>query len=131
LKQELCCSEGWKRDIYLREPVSKVDILTRLGEHKAIIDCIMQYCFPGHSVHIYEYPDGIRIPGRDDLATGHDPAEDKRRPHRGQQFVYSVVDTNSSLKKQSGKHLTTYFGSMAQETPKVSEVPTNLPARGM
>lgn len=129
LKQELCCSEGWKRDIYLREPVSKVDILTRLGEHKAIIDRIMQYCFPGPSVHIYEYPDGIRIPGREDLAEGHNPKQEARPPHRGQHFLYFAVDANSSAHRTS-RHLTTYFGSMVQETPKASEVPTNLPRKG-
>jgi hypothetical protein len=130
LAQELRCSEDWKRDIYLCEIVPKGDILSRLCEHKAVMDRIMQYCFPGPSIHIFEYPDGVRIPGRDDLATGHDPSEEKRPPHRGQQFVYSVVDTNSSLKRRSGKHLTTYFGSMAQETPKVCDIPANLPRRG-
>jgi hypothetical protein len=45
-----------KRDIHLFQSAPSGDILTRLAGHQNIIDHIMQYCFPGSDVHIYEYP---------------------------------------------------------------------------
>ena len=53
LAQEVGQVGAWDRDIHLRFTPPKIDILTRLGEHQEIIDRIMQYCFPGSSVHIF------------------------------------------------------------------------------
>ena len=106
LKQAVGCSENWKRDIYLCEPVpAAVDILTRLTKHEAIFDRSMGYCFPGSSVHIYEYPRQSKV------------------PRETQMLQRLYPRTHSSM--------TTYFGSLQEGLSVTDKASGNVPRRGI
>lgn len=62
LKREVGHDGDWDRDIHIRFGPYSGGILTRLAMHRCTIDRIMQCCFPGSSVHIYEYPRRSKIP---------------------------------------------------------------------
>jgi hypothetical protein len=62
LNHEVDHDGDWDWDIHLGFVPCDGDILTRLAKHKDIIDRIMRYCFPGSSVHIFEYPNSCMVP---------------------------------------------------------------------
>lgn len=98
----------WDRDIYRCFTSSGSGILTRLALHKDIMDRILQYCFPGSSVHIYEYPQGFKIP----------------EETRALNMVYT---TRSDVQ-------TSYFGSQQlglAVVPVTARPSKNIPQRGI
>jgi hypothetical protein len=111
LKHTFCRS--LKRDIHLFQPAPTGDILTRLAEHQNIIDHIMQYCFPGLSVHVYEYPYGSKKPAVS--------AKFKQ--------LYGVLVRWEDMEFYSSP---TLFGSLQPKTP-VRTKPSggNVPQRGV
>lgn len=108
LKRNFCTYGPRKRVIHPLRPAPTGDILSRLAKHKDIIDRIMQYCFPGSSTHIFEYPAGVPIPPR--------------------------ISTELYLaeSKWISKHKTTYFGSLHSKTPSQKlRVHVEVPRRGI
>jgi hypothetical protein len=103
----------WDRDIRLlesRDP--KGQLLTLLAKHPTIISRIMSDCFPGTSVHIHEYPKGVKIPGES-------PTSKK---------LYSAKFSTGS---RMSSNRTTYFGTLQAETPVRIHPPTNAHQRGV
>lgn len=100
---------AWGRDIYRVPPIATDNILSRLTQHSDIFDRIMQYCFPGNSTHIFEYPPGVSIPREE-----------------------TSPDLYFANSHSISKHKTTYFGSLQSNTPfKQTGVPIEVPQRGI
>jgi hypothetical protein len=111
-RDDLMCRLGrkrvWNRKIGNLQRAPQDQLLTRLADHDRIINRIMTYCFPGSSVHIYEYPKGAKIPGESESA---------------EKLYCARFGTGLS----NSSYMTTYFGSLHADTP----VLTNLPERGV
>jgi len=105
LRQELGHDGAWNRDIHRYFVPSSRGILTRLAERGGIMDRIMGHCFPGISVHIYEYPCGSKILGESAM-----PAK-----------LYSKRDRTR----------TTYFGSLQHGLSARAEPSKYIPPRGV
>jgi hypothetical protein len=100
------------RHVHPLQSASRNGILTRLASHKSIMNRIMSYCFPGSDVHIYEYPQGVKIPGET----------------RTSKKLYSA---KFSTGQGMSSNKTTYFGSSQAEPPVRTHLPTIIPQRGV
>jgi hypothetical protein len=107
LKRKLGRETAFTRHVYLLQPASTDGILTRLAKHETIIDRIMQYCFPGSSVHIYEYPDNFQ------------------RPACPKRYKKACLDYQVLM-----KYPVKLFGSLQPDTPALRN-PFRMPRRGV
>lgn len=117
----------WLQDFHLSGDPHKADFPTRLAEHESIMDRLLSFCFPGDSVHIFEYPYGVDIPG---------VPSNRKDKFRGARMKYKVFDRNAVEGITSKlKHDTTYFGSLEHQTPTRPNLrkllPENTPRQGL
>lgn len=100
---------AYGRDIFRMRSTATGNILPRLAKHSDIFDRIMQYCFPGGSTHIFEYPPEVSMP--------------LEKASTNLYFAYSY---SGVVRK------TTYFGSLQSHTPsKTLGAPIEIPQRGI
>jgi hypothetical protein len=105
LNQTLGRDGSWDRDINRCSTPSGRGILARLALHKDVMDRILGYCFPGSTVHMYEYPPGFKIP----------------EETKALNMVYTTMsDTQTS-----------YFGSLKSGLAVTCQPSKNVPQRGI
>jgi uncharacterized protein YjbI with pentapeptide repeats len=105
LKREVGHDGDWDRDIHIRFGPYSGGILTRFAMYKGTLDRIMQHCFPGSRVYIYEYPRRSKIPGESKMT----------------QKLFWRRDCTMS----------TYFGSLQDGLSMKAQGSENVPRRGV
>lgn len=104
-KREVGQDGDWDRDMHIRFGRYSGGILTRFAMYKGTLDRIMQHCFPGSRVYIYEYPRRSKIPDESKMT----------------QMLFWRGDCTMS----------TYFGSLQDVLSVKVQGSKNVPRRGV